>query len=101
MKKALILLGIAATLAGCGSSSDSGGEDYPKEARDAFVSDCVKSGGGESVRERCTCVIDKLEDTVDYEDFKAVDAALRKGQEGDKEVVDDIEKAATECRKEG
>ena len=101
LKRALILIGAAVALAGCGSSSESGGEDYPKEARDNFVTACVKTGGGESARERCTCVIDKLEEKVSYEDFKAADTALKENKQPKEEVSKLLEESATECRKEG
>jgi hypothetical protein len=104
VKKALLVLGVGVALAGCGSSDSGGGggDKYPDSARKAFLDACTKSaGGGSSADDRCNCVIDKLEENVSFDDFKKADEALRQGKSVDSGTQDEIEKATSDCRKDG
>jgi hypothetical protein len=46
-------------------------------------------------------VIDKLQDRVGYDDFKKADDAIRQNKTPDKKTIDEIDKAVSDCRKEG
>jgi ABC-type phosphate/phosphonate transport system substrate-binding protein len=99
MKKALIVAAALTALAGCGASSNSDKAKYPKEAVDNFNRQCVSSGGGTNdVKDRCQCVIDKLQDRVKFDDFKAADDAIKNNQEPKKATLDEINKAVSDCR---
>ena len=44
--------------------------DYPTQARVEYVNDCVaKNGGKLSQVYQCSCVIDDIANTLDYDDF--------------------------------
>jgi hypothetical protein len=102
MKKALIVAAALTALAGCGASSSNNGDKYPKDAVSNFTNQCVASGGGTNdVKDRCNCVIDKLQDRVGYDDFKKADDAIRQNKTPDKKTIDEIDKAVSDCRKEG
>jgi hypothetical protein len=102
MKKALIVAAALTALAGCGASSNNNGDKYPKEAVANFTKQCISSGGGTNdVKDRCQCVIDKLQDRVSFDDFKKADDAIRKNQKPEKATIDEIDKAVSDCRKEG
>jgi hypothetical protein len=102
MKRALIVVVAATALAGCGSSNKNNGGDYPKTVIADFTKNCVASGGGTNdVKDRCKCVIGKIQDRVDFADFKKADDAIRNGTKPDKAVIDDENQAVSDCRKEG
>jgi ABC-type phosphate/phosphonate transport system substrate-binding protein len=100
MKKALIVAVALTALAGCGASSSSNGDKYPQSAIDNFTKQCVASGGGTNdVKDRCNCVIDKLQDRVSFDDFKKADDAIRTNKQPEKKTIDEIDKAVSDCRK--
>ena len=105
------LVALAVLAAGCGTDPDNANTDaYPQEARDNFVDSCAstaaRTGGGneEEQRRTCTCVIDKLEDTLPYDtkdgdnSFKDADAAIRDDKPIPAEVEDKIDRATADCR---
>jgi hypothetical protein len=99
MKKLLIVAAALLALAGCGASSNNGGK-YPKEAVNNFTKTCVASGGGTNdVKDRCNCVIEKLQDRVSFDDFKKADEAIRANKQPEKKTIDAIDKAVSDCRK--
>ena len=101
MKKALIVAAALTALAGCGASSKTNSDKYPKEAVNNFTTQCVSSGGGTNdVKDRCKCVIDKLQDRVKFDDFKKADDAIRNKKTPEKATIDAIDKAVSDCRKE-
>ena len=71
MSRVALLL-VALALAGCGNGGDEG---YPDQAEDNFVSSCVKQEG--ATKAACECVIERLQKTMPYEEFEALDTALR------------------------
>jgi ABC-type phosphate/phosphonate transport system substrate-binding protein len=103
MKRAVILVATAAALAGCGASGGSKNTDkYPQQAVDNFTKQCVASGGGTNdVKDRCTCVIDKLQNRVKFADFKKADEAIKNKRQPAKSTLDEIDKAVSDCRKKG
>jgi ABC-type phosphate/phosphonate transport system substrate-binding protein len=102
MKKALIVAAALTALAGCGTSSSSKGDKYPQAAVDNFIKQCVASGGGTNdVKDRCTCVIDKLQNRVKFADFKKADDAIKNKKQPPKATIDAIDKAVSDCRKSG
>jgi ABC-type phosphate/phosphonate transport system substrate-binding protein len=103
MKRALILAVALTALAGCGASGGSkNGDKYPQAAIDNFNKQCVASGGGTNdVKDRCNCVIGKLQDRVKYKDFQAADTAIKNKKQPTKATLDEIDKAVSDCRKEG
>lgn len=84
----------AAFAAGCGG----GGNDYPDEAVQSFMMSCKAQAG--ATESSCRCVLDNLEETMSYEEFKRVDTAIRIG--GTDEIPEDSREkfldAISDCR---
>lgn len=60
-----------------------GGESYPQEAREAFLSSC-EVGSGE---ELCACILSSFETKYSYEEFGALEQRMLQGDTG---VVEEI-----------
>ena len=59
----------------CGSSG--GGNTYPDNIRNNFLSSCV---GGVVTEKMCTCMIDGLEDIYTLDQFRAMEQRLQRNQ---------------------
>lgn len=69
---AIAIAGAALAVAGCGGGDDEG---YPQEAVDNFMQSCTAQPN--TTEEACGCVVDELEKTMPYEEFKRTDTAIR------------------------
>ena len=82
--------------AGCGSSSGGGDTAYSAEAISNFMGSCQRSAAGgplrsEQVADYCSCVLKKLEKTMPYEDFVALNNRMADGNvyiEKEKKIKD-------------
>jgi hypothetical protein len=83
-----------AFVASCGG----GGNDYPDEAVQSFMKSCTAQAG--ATESSCHCVLDNLQETMSYEEFKRVDTAIRIG--GTDEIPEDSREkfldAVSDCR---
>jgi hypothetical protein len=62
-------LAIAAA-AGAGAADPPSGHDYPTVARVEYVQECVARNGGEyAYLYKCSCVIDRIAERLDYDQF--------------------------------
>jgi hypothetical protein len=92
----LLALGVLAlALVACGGDDDK--EGYPEESVDAFVSECRKAQKG-TTEEACRCVIEQLQKTMPYEEFKRADAALKENEPVDEASLVKLRTAAENCR---
>jgi hypothetical protein len=84
----------AAFAAGCGG----GGNVYPDEAVQSFTMSCKAQAG--ATESTCRCVLDNLQETMSYEEFKRVDTAIRIG--GTDEIPEESREkfldAISDCR---
>ena len=79
-------------LAACGG----GGEDgYPQASVDAFVSECRAQPN--TTERQCRCVVERLQETMPYEEFARADKALKENQEPDAASLDKLRAAITDC----
>jgi uncharacterized protein YcfL len=103
LKKAILVALAALALAGCGTSNDKTKGGYPQEAVDNFTTACIKTAGGsQEAKTRCNCVIDKLQSSLSYNEFKAADSAYRNDPSKlDPNSKKKIDQATSDCRKEG
>jgi hypothetical protein len=87
---ALALAGLAA----CGGGG--GGEHgYPEESIDAFVRECtVQPNTGER---QCRCVVERLQETMPYEEFARADAALKENRQPAAASLRKLRAAVTAC----
>jgi hypothetical protein len=80
--------------AGCGG----GGNDYPDKAVQSFMMSCKAQAS--ATESSCLCVLDNLEETMSYEEFKRVDTAIRIG--GTDEIPEESREkfldAISDCR---
>jgi hypothetical protein len=79
-------------LAACGGGSEDG---YPQESVDAFVSECRAQPN--TTERQCRCVVERLEETMPYEEFARADKALKENQEPDAASLDKLRAAITDC----
>ena len=79
-------------LAGCGGD---GGDGYPQESIDAFVQEC-RAQLNTSERQ-CRCVVERLQETMPYEEFAEADKALKANREPDEASVEKLRAAVTAC----
>ena len=87
-----------AALAGLGAcgGDDSTATGYPSDVRDNFMRACKLNSSGNDTA--CRCILDRLEETVPYEDFKKADAAIRGGDKADADTGKKIAAATKGCR---
>jgi hypothetical protein len=79
-------------LAACGGGSEDG---YPQESVDAFVSECRAQPN--TTERQCRCVVERLQETMPYEEFARADKALKENQEPDAASLDKLRAAITDC----
>jgi hypothetical protein len=83
-----------ALAAGCGGGDDERG--YPAKSVEAFVATCSKQNGVSE--EACRCVIERLQETMSYDEFVAADEAARENREPTAASSAKLEAAADSCR---
>jgi hypothetical protein len=93
---AIVLVLALAGAAGCGGG---GREEYSADAEQAFMSSCTAEP--KATQTYCRCVLDNLEESMSFDEFKRVDAAIRVGgvdaiPEDSKEKFIDAVSACTE-----
>jgi hypothetical protein len=69
---------------------------YPEATVREFVRACVASAGGQ--REVCTCTIERLQQTLPYDDFAAADRAIRADEPVSARTRRTIDEATETCR---
>ncbi|TMM28556.1 MAG: hypothetical protein E6F93_11410 [Actinobacteria bacterium] len=67
----VLLVALVMIVAGCGGGS----RKYPSDAVATFMESCTAQRG--ATESRCRCVLDQLEKTMPYSDFKRVDVEFR------------------------
>ncbi len=105
----LLLVALAAVLAGCAGSGEP--DDYDDVVETNFMEACVEAnerGEGEpalpdgDAEDYCGCVYSGYEENIPYEQFKAEDDQLRKDVEsglieGIEDLSDDAQEIITAC----
>lgn len=92
MRSGVALAFAIAGLAACGG----GGEDgYPRESIDSFVREC-RAQPNTSERQ-CRCVVERLQETMPYEEFARADAALKENRQPDEASVEKLRAAVAAC----
>ena len=67
---------------------------YPAETVRAFVDSCAKNGA----RKVCQCTIERLQQTLPFDDFSAADRAIRTGRDLVPKTRQTINDATDACR---
>jgi hypothetical protein len=83
---------MALAVAACGG----GGEDYPAEVAEPFLSSCTAGGTSEAV---CQCALDKLEEEYSLEEFTEESTAFAQGSASE-EFSQDIVQFSLQCQQE-
>lgn len=91
MRSAVALSFAVVGLAACGGSEDG----YPQESIDAFVREC-KAQPNTSERQ-CGCVVERLQESMPYEEFARADKALKENRQPDAESLEKLRAAITAC----
>ena len=70
-----------------------GGDDgYPPEVVDNFMESCTTQVGAS--RSYCRCAIDRLQESMPYEDFQAAEAQINAGSE---DLPQELQDAVDSC----
>jgi hypothetical protein len=92
LRSAVALSFTVVGLAACGG----GGEDgYPQESVDAFIRECREQPN--TTERQCTCVVERLQETMPYEEFARADKALKESKEPDAASLEKLRAAITDC----
>ena len=93
MRTAVALAGAALALgsAGCGG----GDAGYPDAARETFMRDCRAQPN--ATEETCGCVLEELERTVPYAEFRRGERALRGDGTLDPSTARKLQEAVNAC----
>ena len=94
MRSALVLVA-AAALGACGGESGDDDGGYPHEAVDSFVAECRTEP--QATPRDCRCVIERLQETMPYDEFAAADEALREDREASATSLRKLEQAVRAC----
>ena len=92
MRNGVALALVVVGLAGCGGNGDDG---YPQESIDAFVQEC-RAQPNTSERQ-CRCVVERLQETMPYEEFARADEALEENRQPDAASLEKLRAAVTAC----
>jgi hypothetical protein len=79
-------------LAACGGSGEDG---YPQESVDTFVRECRAQPN--TTERQCRCVVERLQETMPYDEFARADKALKENQEPDAASLEKLRAAITDC----
>jgi hypothetical protein len=92
LRSAVALSFAVVGLAACGG----GGEDgYPQESIDAFVRECRAQPN--TTERQCSCVVERLQETMPYEEFARADKALKESKDPDPASLEKLRAAITAC----
>jgi hypothetical protein len=88
-----LALGFAVVgLAACGGDGEEG---YPQESIDAFVQECREQPN--TSERQCRCVVERLQESMPYEEFERADVALKENREPDEASIEKLRAAVTAC----
>ena len=78
---------------GCGGGS--GEDEYPEQAREQFVRECAEQPN--TTARACTCVLEEVERTMPYEEFKEAEEAIRNDRAPRTESAEKLRDAVSVC----
>jgi len=91
LRSAVALSCAVVGLAACGGSEDA----YPQESIDAFVRECNEQPN--TSERQCACVVERLQETMPYDEFARADKALKENQQPDAASLEKLRAAITAC----
>ena len=81
-------------LAACGGGGG-GGDGYPQESIDLFVAECRAQP--RTSERQCRCVVERLQQTMPYEEFAEADEALKEDREPAEASLEKLRAAVAAC----
>ena len=81
-----------AGLAACGGGGEGG---YPQKSIDAFVRECTAQPN--TAEPQCRCIVERLQETMPYEEFARADKALKENRDPDAASLEKLRAAITAC----
>jgi hypothetical protein len=79
-------------LAACGGGGEEG---YPQESVDAFVREC--NAQPNTSERQCSCVVERLQETMPFDEFARADKALKENEEPDAASLAKLRAAIEAC----
>ena len=92
MRSRLALAFAVVGLVACGGNGEDG---YPQESIDAFVQECRAQPNTSELQ--CRCVVERLQESMPYEEFERADIALKENREPDRASIEKLRAAVTAC----
>ena len=92
MRNAVAFAFTVVGLVACGGGGEGG---YPKESIDVFVKEC--NAQPNTSERQCTCVVERLQETMPYEEFARADKALNENRQPDAASLAKLREAITAC----
>jgi hypothetical protein len=86
---------IALAVAGLVSCGGGGEDGYPQESIDTFVQECTAQP--DTGERQCRCVVERLQETMPYEEFAQADAALNDNRQPAAASLEKLRAAVTAC----
>ena len=90
------VLAVAAVFVALGTGCGGDDEEYPEESVESFVESCAAQPN--TTEAACRCVIERLQETMPYEEFQAADRAVQEEKPLKPESRRKLERAAAACR---
>jgi hypothetical protein len=84
---------LAFGLAGCGGENP----QYPDSARQSFLRECRVQIPPTATEEACGCVLEEIERTIPYADYRRAAAAFRNDRELESDTARKLQDAVNRC----
>jgi hypothetical protein len=94
LRSGLALAFAVVGLVACGGG-DGDGDGYPQESIDAFVQECRAQPS--TSEGQCRCVVERLQESMPYEEFERADIALKENREPAEASIEKLRTAVTAC----
>ena len=89
-----VAISVSLIVSACSMMVDKNTHDYPQATKDAFMSSCKSSSGGQE--EACSCMLAKVQERYTYGEVAELEQKV-KGGEAPPEFADFMSKAKDAC----
>lgn len=94
----IAILAFCLGIGACGLMVDKSTHDYPQASKDAFMSSCMSSSGGQ--QQACSCMLTKVQEHYTYGEMEDIEGKIKSGQPP-AEFTDFMTKTTQSCATPG